>query len=181
MIIGEPLFSAESIHSKVIELADRISSDYSGREVLAIGILKGAYMFFADLIRALQIPVTVDFIVASSYLNTTSTGEVKVHCDTREDVTGKDVLLIDDIIDTGISLNYIRERLLAKGPASLKTCVLLDKSEARIVDVPVDYVGFKIPNEFIVGYGLDFDNKYRNLPYLAILKKSFNERLKCIN
>lgn len=172
MKIEKPLLSAESIHSKVVELADRISSDYVGKEVLAIGILKGAFIFFADIIRALQIPVNVDFIIASSYIKTTSTGKVKVHCDIREDVAGKDVLLIDDIIDTGVSLNYIRELLLARGPASLKTCILLDKREMRIVDVPIDYVGFKIPNEFVVGYGLDFESKYRNLPYLAILKKA---------
>lgn len=172
MKIEKQLLSAESIHSKVVELADKISSDYTGKEVIAIGVLKGAFIFFADIIRALQIPVNVDFIIASSYIKTTSTGEVKVHCDIREDVAGKDVLLIDDIIDTGISLNYIRELLLARGPASLKTCVLLDKREMRIVDVPIDYVGFEIPNEFIVGYGLDFESKYRNLPYLAILKKA---------
>ncbi len=171
MIKRELLFNAETIHSKVTELADKISSDYSGKDVLAIGVLKGAFIFFADITRALQIPVTIDFIAASSYLDTTSTGEVIVHCDTRENIAGKDVLLIDDIIDTGISLNYLREHLLAKGPASLKTCVLLDKKERRIVNVPVDYLGFEIPDEFVVGYGLDCNNQYRNLPYLAILKK----------
>lgn len=171
MIIGRPFLTTEQIHEKVISLANKISQDYMGKEILAVGILKGAFMFFADIIRALKIPVTVDFIVASSYLKTTSTGEVKIYYDIREDITGKHVLLIDDIIDTGISLNYIRERMLLKMPASLKICILLDKKERRIVDVPVDYVGFEVPNKFLVGYGLDYENKYRNLPYIAIFKK----------
>jgi hypoxanthine phosphoribosyltransferase len=171
MIIGRPFLTTEQIHEKVISLADKISEDYMGKEILAVGILKGAFMFFADIIRALKLPVTVDFIVASSYLKTTSTGEVKIHYDMKEDIAGKHVLLIDDIIDTGISLNYIRERMLAKMPASLKICILLDKKERRITDVPIDYVGFVVPNEFLVGYGLDYENKYRNLPYIAVFKK----------
>jgi len=171
MIIGKPFLTTEQIHEKVTELADRISRDYIGKEILAVGILKGSFMFFADIVRALKIPVTLDFIVASSYLKSTSTGEVKIHYDIKEDIAGKHVLLIDDIIDTGVSLNYIRERILSKGPASLKICILLDKKERRSVDVPVDYTGFEIPNQFVVGYGLDYDNKYRNLPYIAIFKK----------
>ncbi|MDI6728989.1 MAG: hypoxanthine phosphoribosyltransferase [Thermodesulfovibrionales bacterium] len=171
MIIGKPFLTTEQIHEKVTELADRISRDYVGKEILAVGILKGSFMFFADIVRALKIPVTVDFIVASSYLKSTSTGEVKIHYDVKEDIAGKHVLLIDDIIDTGVSLNYIRERILSKGPASLKICILLDKKERRSVDVPIDYTGFEIPNQFVVGYGLDYDNKYRNLPYIAIFKK----------
>jgi hypoxanthine phosphoribosyltransferase len=171
MIIGKPFLTTEQIHEKVTELADRISRDYIGKEILAVGILKGSFMFFADIVRALKIPVTLDFIVASSYLKSTSTGEVKIHYDIKEDIAGKHVLLIDDIIDTGVSLNHIRERILSKGPASLKICILLDKKERRSVDVPVDYTGFEIPNQFVVGYGLDYDNKYRNLPYIAIFKK----------
>lgn len=171
MIIGKPFLTTEQIHEKVTELADRISRDYIGKEIFAVGILKGSFIFFADIVRALKIPVTLDFIVASSYLKSTSTGEVKIHYDIKEDIAGKHVLLIDDIIDTGVSLNYIRERILSKGPASLKICILLDKKERRSVDVPVDYTGFEIPNQFVVGYGLDYDNKYRNLPYIAIFKK----------
>lgn len=171
MIIGKPFLTTEQIHEKVTELADRISRDYVGKEILAVGILKGSFMFFADLIRALKTPVTVDFIVASSYLKSTSTGEVKMHYDIKEDISGKHVLLIDDIIDTGISLNHIKERILSKGPASLKICILLDKKERRIVDIPIDYIGFEIPNQFVVGYGLDYDNNYRNLPYIAVFKK----------
>ena len=168
--IGKPLFSPEQIQLKVSELADRISCDYAGKEILAIGILKGAFIFFADLVRLLTIPVKVDFIIAVSYAKTTTTGEVKVFYEPKEDITGKDVLLIDDIVDTGISINFNRERILSLCPASLKTCVLLDKKERRIVDVPIDYVGFEIPDKFVVGYGLDFENHFRNLPYIAALK-----------
>ncbi|MFZ5998146.1 MAG: hypoxanthine phosphoribosyltransferase [Nitrospirota bacterium] len=173
MIIGKPLFTTEQINDKVTELAERISQDYAGKEVLAVGILKGSFMFFADLIRALKIPVSVDFIISSSYVKTDSSGKTSIYYDVRENIKGRDVLLIDDIIDTGISLNIIRESLLSKGPASLRICVLLDKEERRVTRVPLDYIGFRIPNQFVVGYGLDYENKYRNLPYIALFK---NER-----
>lgn len=172
MITGKPLFTKEQIQDRVKELAEKISHDYAGKDILAVGILKGAFMFFSDLVRAIQIPLTIDFILATSYLKTDSTGEVKIYYDIREDVTDKDVVLIEDIVDSGITLNYIRERVLAKSPRSLKTCVFLDKRERRIVDVPLDYIGFEIPNNFVVGYGLDYDDKFRNLPYIAIFKKS---------
>ncbi|KAF0179875.1 MAG: hypoxanthine phosphoribosyltransferase [Nitrospirae bacterium] len=171
MIFGKPLLSAEQIQDKVTELARRISDDYAGKEILAIGILKGSFMFFADLIRAVQVPVSIDFIIATSYIKTASTGTVTVHSDVREDVAGKHVLLIDDIVDTGISLRQICDQLRAKNPASLKICTLLDKEDRRAVDIPLDYVGFKIPNHFVVGYGLDFENHYRNLPNIAIFIK----------
>jgi hypoxanthine phosphoribosyltransferase len=171
MIIGKPLFTTEQIQSKVTELADMISHDYLGKEIVAIGILKGSFMFFSDLVRAIQQPVTIDFIVASSYIRTTSTGEVKVHYDVKEDLKGKNVLLIDDIIDTGISLNFLRERILTKNPESVKICTFLNKKERRVVDVHLDYVGFEIPNVFVVGYGLDYADRFRNLPYIAIFKK----------
>ncbi len=169
-IVGKLLLTSDSIYSRVMELAERISSDYQGKEILAIAVLKGAFMFYADLIRALKVPVTVDFIIASSYHGTISSGDVRVRYESLEDISGKDVLLIDDIIDTGISLKYLRELLLNKRPASLKICVLLDKKERRIANVPIDYLGFEIQNEFVVGYGLDWDGKYRNLPYIAVLK-----------
>lgn len=171
MILGKPLFTTEMIAERVASLAEKISADYAGRDVLAIGILKGSFMFFADIVRAIKVPLTIDFIIASSYMKTTSTGEVKVYYDPKEDIAGRDVLLIDDIIDTGISLNYVRDRILSMRPASLKLCVFLDKKDRRIVDVPIDYVGFEIPNEFVVGYGLDFENQYRNLPYISIFRK----------
>lgn len=171
MIVGKPLFTTEQIQTKVRELADRISKDYSGKDLLVVGILRGAFMFFSDLVRAVKVPLTVDFIIASSYVKTDTTGEVKIHCDIREDISDKDVLLVDDIIDSGITLNQIRERILARCPRSLKICVFLDKKERRMVDVPIDYIGFEIPNEYVVGYGLDYDNKFRNLPYISIFKK----------
>jgi hypoxanthine phosphoribosyltransferase len=172
MIVGTPLLTAEQIHQKVSELADRISRDYSDKEVVAVGILKGSFMFFSDLVRLLRIQLRIDFLMASSYVKTTTTGEVKVHCDLREDVSSRHVLLVDDIIDTGVSLNYIRERVLSRSPASLRTCILLDKKERRLVDVPVEYVGFEIPDRFVVGYGLDYENGYRNLPFISVFKKS---------
>jgi hypoxanthine phosphoribosyltransferase len=172
MIIGTPLLTTEQIQRKVAELAERISRDYSDKEIVAVGILKGSFMFYPDLIRSVRVPVTVDFIIASSYMSTISSGEVKIHCDVREDIAGRHVLLVDDIIDTGISLNYIRECLLSRTPASLKTCILLDKKERRVVDVPVEYSGFEIPNKFVVGYGLDYENRYRNLPFISVFKKS---------
>jgi len=171
MIIGKPFLTAEQIQTRVTELADQISRDYLGKEILAIGILKGSFMFFSDLVRAIRQPVTVDFIIASSYIKTTSTGEVKVYYDIKEDIRGKDVLLIDDIIDTGISLNFLLERIRGESPESLKVCAFLNKKERRTVDVPIDYVGFDIPNDFVVGYGLDYENQFRNLPYIAIFKK----------
>ena len=171
MIVGKPLLTTRQIQIKVRELADRISEDYSGKDFIVVGILKGVFMFFSDIVRAIKVPITLDFIIASSYVKTETTGEVKIYYNVREDITDKDVLLIDDIIDSGITLNYIRENLLSKRPRSIKTCVFLDKKERRLVDVPLDYVGFEIPNEYVVGYGLDYDNKFRNLPYISIFKK----------
>ena len=172
MVVGKPLFSEEDIQKKVRELAAQISSDFQGQELVTIGILKGAFMFFADLVRHIKVPLTIDFIIASSYIKESTTGEVKIHYDIREEIEGKNVLLVEDIVDTGITLNYLRERFLSRSPKSLKICALLDKKERRLVDVPIDYKGFEIPNEFVVGYGLDYNNQYRNLPYIAIFKKS---------
>jgi hypoxanthine phosphoribosyltransferase len=172
MVVGKPFLTVEQIQNKNRELAARISADYQGKDLLAVGILKGAFIFFSDLVRLIQIPLTIDFIVASSYLKSDTSGEIKLHYDIREELANKDVLLIEDIIDTGISMNYIRERILNREPRSLKICTFLDKKERREVDLPLDYVGFEIPNDFVVGYGLDYDNKYRNLPYVSIFKKN---------
>jgi hypoxanthine phosphoribosyltransferase len=171
MISGKPLLTTRQIQERIQELAQRISRDYSGKDLLAVGILKGGFMFFSDLVRAIEVPLTLDFIIASSYMKTDSLGQVKVYYDIREDMTDKHVLLIDDIVDTGITINHIRERVLAKCPRSLKICTFLDKKERREVEIPIDYAGFEIPNEFVVGYGLDYDNKFRNLPYISIFKK----------
>ncbi len=172
MVVGKPFLSVEQIQKKNKELADRISNDYEGKNLLAVGILKGAFIFFSDIVRLIRVPLVIDFLIASSYLKSETLGEVKIYYDIREDIADKDVLLIEDIVDTGITLNYIRERILMKGPRSLKICAFLDKKGRREVDVPLDYIGFEIPNEFVVGYGLDYDNKFRNLPYISVFKKT---------
>jgi hypoxanthine phosphoribosyltransferase len=172
MIVGKPFLTVDVINGKVRELAERISKDYEGKELVAVGIMKGAFMFYSDLVRLIRTPLTVDFIIASSYLKDESCGEVKIHYDVREDIEDKDVLLIDDIVDTGVTLNYLRERILMRGPRSLRICSFLDKTERREVEIPIDYVGFRVPNAFVVGYGLDYDNKFRNLPYISFFKKT---------
>ncbi len=172
MVVGKPFLTVEQIQKKVKELADKISEDYEGKNLLAVGILKGAFIFFSDLVRMIRTPLVVDFLLASSYIKSDTCGEVQIHYDIREDVTDKDVLLIEDIVDTGVTLNYLRERILMRGPRSLKICAFLDKTARREVEVPLDYVGFTIPNEFVVGYGLDYDNKFRNLPYISVFKKT---------
>jgi hypoxanthine phosphoribosyltransferase len=164
MVVGKPLFTEEQIKTKVEELARKINNDYKGRDFLAVGMLKGAFMFYSDLIRHLNGPLTVDFVISSSYQDDRSSGKVTVFYDIREPITGKDVLLIEDIIDTGTSLNYVRERLLQRSPKSLKICAFLDKRCRREVDVPIDYVGFEIPDEFVIGYGIDYNDQFRNLP-----------------
>jgi hypoxanthine phosphoribosyltransferase len=172
MIVGRPFLTVDQIQKKVRELADRISEEYEGKELLAVGILKGAFIFFSDIVRLIRVPLVVDFLIASSYIKSETSGKVVIHYDIREDFTDKDVLLVDDIVDTGVTLNYLRERILMKGPASLKICTFLDKKGRREVDIPLDYVGFEIPNDFVVGYGLDYDNKFRNLPYISVFKKT---------
>ncbi len=171
-VVGKPLLTVEQIQGKVKELAGRISADYEGKNLLAVGILKGAFIFFSDIVRMIRTPLVIDFLIASSYLKDDSCGEVKLHYDIREDISDKDVLLIEDIVDTGVTLNYIRERILMAGPKSLRICTFLDKKARRQVDIPLDYVGFEIANEFVVGYGLDYDNKYRNLPYISVFRKT---------
>lgn len=171
MFVGTPLITEDQIQRKVKELANRISKDYENKDLLVLGILKGSFMFLADLIRHIKSPLKVDFIIASSYIKSSSSGEVKIHYFPREELSGRDILLVEDIIDTGISLQYIKERILEKSPASLKICVLLDKKERRVVDVPIDYVGFSVPNKFIVGYGLDYQEMFRNIPYITVFKK----------
>ncbi len=172
MITGKPLYTVDQIQTRIKELASRISSDYSGKEILSVGILKGAFMFFSDLVKAIQTPMDIDFLIASSYAQTQSTGKIRLHADLREDIKDRHVLLIEDIVDTGLTLKYIYDMLLARNPASLKICTFLDKKDRRETDIPLDYVGFEIPNEYVVGYGLDYDNKFRNLPYIAVFKKN---------
>ncbi|MBT9164643.1 MAG: Hypoxanthine-guanine phosphoribosyltransferase [candidate division WS2 bacterium] len=170
--IKKVLISEEQIQKKVSELAAEINRDYAGKIIHLVSILKGATIFASDLMRKIEIPVTIDFISVSSYGNTTeSSGVVRIIKDLDHSIEGRDVLLVEDIVDTGLTLKYIQGILLARKPQSLKTCVFLDKFERRKVDLKVDYTGFIIPNEFVVGYGLDFAEKYRNLSFLGILNE----------
>ena len=172
MVTGKPLLTTEQISHRIKELGNMISEDYEGKKLLAVGIMKGAFMFFSDLVKNIRTPLMVDFMIASSYLGTNTTEEVKIFYDIRENVSDKHVLLIEDIIDTGITIKNIKDLFLAKNPASLKICCLLDKKERRRVDIGIDYIGFEIPDKYVVGYGLDYENKFRNLPYIAILKEN---------
>lgn len=161
----EVLISADAIRQRVRELGDAISRDYQGGPLLLVGILRGSFVFLADLVRAVQIPVAVDFMAISSYGSATkSSGVVRILKDLDEQVEGQNVMVVEDIVDTGLTLQYIQTQLVARGAASVKICTLLDKPSRRQVEVPLDYLGFHIPDEFVVGYGLDFDECYRNLP-----------------
>jgi hypoxanthine phosphoribosyltransferase len=165
------LISAEQIAEKVEELAKEISADYADRELLLIGVLKGAVMFMSDIARALSRPVELEFMDISSYGSSTSTsGVVRILKDLDQSIAGKHVLVVEDIIDSGLTLSYLLKNLSSREPASLQVVTLLRKPEAVRVDVPVGYVGFDIPNEFVVGYGLDYAQRYRDLPYIARLK-----------
>ena len=165
------LITEENIKKRVSELGKKISIDYKGKEIVTIGILKGAWVFMADLVREIEIPVMCDFIGVSSYGDAAVSSErVKLISDIRIPVNGKDVLLIDDIIDTGFSIKFVKDYIESKNPAGIKMCVLLDKPSRRKEDIHVDYTGFTIPDRFVVGYGLDYAEKYRNLPYIAAVK-----------
>lgn len=167
--IDRVLISAAQIRRRVGELGAHISRDYSGQAPMAVGVLKGVFFFMADLLRHISLPVSVDFMAISSY-EENSGGAVKILKDLDLNITGQDVLLVEDIVDTGMTLNRILERLWSHRPASLKVCALLDKRARRLVDVPLDYIGFEVPDEFVVGYGLDYHQRYRNLPFIGILK-----------
>lgn len=169
--IKDVMFSEEDLAKKVAELGEMITNDYKGEEVLVIGILKGANVFMSDLIRKIQIPIELDFMAVSSYgASTKSSGVVKIIKDLDYSIEGKNVLIVEDIIDTGLTLHYLQENMMTRGPKSFKICTLLDKPERRKAPIKVDYKGFDIPDEFIVGYGIDYAEKYRNLPYVASLK-----------
>ncbi|WP_407465788.1 hypoxanthine phosphoribosyltransferase [Megamonas hypermegale] len=169
--IQSVLYTEQQLKECVQKIADEINRDYQGKEIYAIGILKGAMVFYADLVRAINVPVAFDFMAASSYgKSASSSGEVKILKDLDFSIEGKDVIVIEDIVDSGLTLSYLLRVLQSRHPASVKLCALLNKPERREVDVKVDYVGFDVPNEFLVGYGLDYASKYRNLPYIGILK-----------
>ncbi|MFR3227012.1 MAG: hypoxanthine phosphoribosyltransferase [Blautia massiliensis (ex Durand et al. 2017)] len=170
--IDHILVSEEQLREKVAELGARISRDYEGRDLLMVSILKGGAVFMADLMRAVTIPCAIDFMVVSSYggANRESTGLVKIVKDLDADLSGKDVLIVEDILDTGITLSNLLPMLRLRNPRSVKLCTILSKPSRRKVDLEPDYLGFEVPDEFVVGYGLDFDEKYRNLPYVGVLK-----------
>lgn len=171
--IEKVLISEDEIGQKVRELGRAISEDYAGENLVLVSVLRGAILFVADLIRVISIPLTIDFMAISSYGPSTETsGVVKVIKDLEENIVGKHVLIVEDIIDTGLTLNYLIKNLKSREPASLDVCVLLDKSARRIVyNLPIKYKGFDIPDVFVVGYGLDYQQKYRNLPFVGILKR----------
>jgi hypoxanthine phosphoribosyltransferase len=169
--IGEILVQADDLQHRVREMAARISEDYAGRDLLLIGILKGAVFFLADLMRHLDIPCEVDFMAVSSYGSATdSSGVVRILKDLDAPLAGRDVLIVEDIVDSGLTLQYLLRTLEARGPASLEVCALLTKPDRRKVDLPARYIGFEIPDKFAIGYGLDYAEKYRNLPYVATLR-----------
>lgn len=168
--IQEILFDEQAIQAKVSELAARISADYAGKDLVLVGILKGAVVFLADLMRRITFPVTIDFVCASSYgMSTTSAKEIRIKKDIETDVRGRHVLLVDTIIDTGETLDCLFKRFTEREPASLEAVVLLDKKPRRTVLAPVKYRGFEIPDKFVVGYGVDCAEQYRNLPYVAAI------------
>ncbi len=173
----ELLITREQIAARVKELAAQIERDYAGRELTVVCILKGAAPFFVDLIREIDLPLTVDFMAISSYGSATkSSGVVRILKDLDKPVNGKDVLIVEDIVDSGMTLSFLKENLLSRGAASLRIVTLLDKPERRRVPLSVDYFGFTIPDEFVVGYGLDYDEKYRNLPDIGVLKPEVYEK-----
>lgn len=171
-IIKNVLVSEEDIYNKVKELGKQITEDYRGKDLLLVGILKGAVIFMGDLARSIEIPVKMDFMAVSSYgRSSVSTGEVRIIKDLDFSVENKDILVIEDIIDTGYTLSYLIDNLKKRGANSVKVCTLLDKPDRRKANVHVDYLGFEIPDEFVVGYGLDYNEIGRNLPYVAALKE----------
>ena len=164
-------FTEEAIAEKVKELGTRITKDYAGKDPLLVGVLKGSFVFMADLMRQIDLNCEVEFMAVSSYgSGTTTTGAVKITKDLNHNIEGRHVILIEDILDSGVTLHYLRNYLMSRRPASISICALLDKPARRLADVKADYVGFNCPDAFIVGYGLDYAEKYRNLPYIGMLK-----------
>jgi hypoxanthine phosphoribosyltransferase len=170
--VASVLVSEEQIQARVAELGAQISADFAGRELTLVSVLKGSLPFMADLMRAITIPVQIDLMEVSSYGGTAteSSGLVRILKDLSSSIDGKDVLIVEDIIDTGLTLNYLIRYLRGKNPRSLHICTLLDKPARRLVEIPIDYLGFTIPDQFVVGYGLDYGEHYRNLPFIGVLQ-----------
>ena len=170
------LFSEEELSRRVGEIAAQIDADYVGREPLLVSVLRGSFVFMADLVRKITLPCTVDFMAVSSYgTGSSSSGQVKIIKDLSEQIEGKDVIVVEDILDSGNTLSYLLEILKARQPASIRLCTLLDKPSRRVKPVELHYSGFSIPDYFVVGYGLDYAERYRNLPYIGVLKPSVYE------
>lgn len=169
--IERVIFSDEEIRERVKKLGEQISRDYAGKKVLCVGVLKGCFVFMADLVRSIDADCEIDFMSVSSYgSGTVTSGAVKITKDLSRSIEGRDVLIIEDILDSGVTLYYLRDFLRQRKPASIRICTLFDKPARRKADIRSDYIGFICPDEFIVGYGLDYDEKYRNLPYIGVLK-----------
>lgn len=165
------MFSEEEVNARIAEIAAQISEDFKGEEIIAIGILRGGVYFCTELTKRITVPVILDFIEATSYGSATeSSGQVRITKDLIEDIAGKNVVVVEDIIDSGRTLSQLLENLRSRNPKSLKLCTLLDKPDRRVVEVPVDYNGFQIPNQFVVGYGMDYAQRYRNLPYIGVVE-----------
>lgn len=170
--IREILIAEDVLQSKVAELGAKITEDYKGKDLLLVCVLKGAVIFVSDLMRKIELPLDIDFMAISSYgSNTQSSGVVRILKDLNTSIEGKHVLIVEDIIDSGLTLSYLAENLKSRGPASVEICTILDKPDRRTLDLEIKYTGFQVPDEFVVGYGLDYAEKYRNLPYIAILKE----------
>jgi hypoxanthine phosphoribosyltransferase len=175
--IEKVLISEDSLKEKVCALAARITADYKDRELLIISVLKGGFIFAADLMRAMDLDVSIDFIAVSSYgASSKSSGVVKIIKDLDRDVRGKNILIVEDIVDSGLTLKYLKELLIGRGAADIKICTILNKPSRRKTDIYVDYIGFDIPDEFVIGYGLDYDERYRALPYIGVLKRCVYEK-----
>lgn len=171
------LISKEELAKKVQEIGAQISKDYEGKNLMMVSVLKGSVVFMADLMRAVTVPAEIDFMSVSSYGSGAKTsGVVKIIKDLDIELAGRDLLIVEDILDSGLTLSYIKKILMERGPRSIKICTLLDKPERRKADIFADYSGFEVPDEFVVGYGLDFAEKYRNLPYIGVLKPSVYEK-----
>lgn len=175
--IEKVLYSEEELAKRIEELGKIITTDYEGKNLLVVGILKGSNIFMSDLVRKINLPIKLDFMMVSSYGNSTeSSGVVKIMKDLENNISDQHVLIVEDIIDSGLTLNYLKAMLETRNPQSVKICTLLDKPARRKAPVPVDYVGFEVPDEFIVGYGIDYAEKYRNLPFIGVLKREVYEK-----
>lgn len=167
----EVLLSEEQLQERIAAIGAAITRDYAGKPLKLVGVLKGSFMFMADLARAIDLPLKVDFIGTTSYQGTTTSGVVRITNDLSRPIDGEHILLVEDIVDTGLTMQYLLENLATRHPASVKVCALLEKPARAKVQIPIDYKGFSIPDEFVVGYGLDWDGRFRNLPYLGVVRR----------